>query len=167
MTGPLALDRLVEELSRQPGPAGPSLDRLAKLLLPAAEGAGEAEPRTPAARPTGDHLASWRALLRDIPFDRRSFDDRFRPGSWESVLGGLARHCDRFTDGAYDLPAPHRQTVGFLALLLITLTGLAESSDRRTTTGLTRAGIGDRPARPLGHDCPGVCGTPRPATAGA
>ncbi|MDG4770231.1 hypothetical protein [Solwaraspora sp. WMMD792] len=156
------LDQLVEELSRPPGPAGPDLDRLAKLLLPAsgATAAGEtagARRTTATNRPTADDLASWRALLRDVPFDRRSFDDRFRPGSWTAVLDGLARHCDRLADGAAALPVPRRQTVGFLALMLITLTGLAESSDRRTATGPARAGTADGDAPPPGHDCPGVC----------
>ncbi|MFY1632805.1 hypothetical protein ACN27F_05850 [Solwaraspora sp. WMMB335] len=157
MTGRPTLDQLVEELSRPSGPAGADLDRLAKLLLPAAAMGADAHRPRPAHRPTTEDLAAWRALLRDIPFDRRSFDDRFRPGSWDAVLGGLARHCDRFTDGAVGLPAPHRQAVGFLALLLITLTGLAESSDRRTAAP-ARTVAADGNVAPPGHDCPGVCG---------
>ncbi|MFV2096058.1 hypothetical protein ACFHWS_12615 [Micromonospora sp. LOL_013] len=158
MAGRPTLDQLVEELSRPPTPPGPELDRLTKLLLPASGQAAAERRATAADRPTADELTSWRALLRDVPFDQRSFDDRFRPGSWKAVLDNLARQCDRLADGAADLPAPRRQTVGFLALLLITLTGLAESSDRRTATAPARAGTADGSAPLPGHDCPGVCG---------
>ncbi|MDG4829632.1 hypothetical protein O7627_09990 [Solwaraspora sp. WMMD1047] len=151
MTGSLTLDQVVEELSR---PAVPDLASLVRLLLPE-NPARSADP----ARLTAADLAAWRSLLRDIPFDRRSFDDRFRPGSWQATVNGLTGACGRYVGPASDdAPSLSRQVVGLLALLLITMTGLSESSDRRTGVAPTGAGHREGPGRSGGHDCPGICG---------
>jgi len=94
-------------------------------------------------------VEEWRAVLRDMPFDRRSFDDRFRPGSWDDVIERLRAWC---LDPAPRPEARAERLLGYLGLVLLTMMGLTESSHRRT-----RVGVGPKPGGEPSHDCAEVC----------
>lgn len=147
MAHQLTLDQLVAEL-RHIGDT--EVDRLdeSTALLQASEAGAEI----------------WRALLRDIPFDRRSFDDRFQPGAWDEVIAELTTWCGRFSDQSPWRHERHRRFFGFLGLFLLTLLGLEESSHRRTRVGSNaRTDAVRRRYQRNGsdagsHDCAALCG---------
>jgi hypothetical protein len=142
MAEQLTLDHLVDQLHDLHSADGERLDRLAASVLPGVE--------------------EWRAVLRDIPFDRRSFDDRFQPGRWSGVIDELRAWCLDF-DRRPDIEQErYRQLFGFLGLFLLTLMGLTESSHRRTRVGVAArpdgAGGPGGARSAASHDCAGVCG---------
>jgi hypothetical protein len=137
----LTLDHLVDQLHDLRTADGDRLDKLAARVLRGAE--------------------EWHSVLRDIPFDRRSFDDRFQPGQWADMIQELRAWCLDFDQRPAAQRERYGQLLGFLGLFLLTLMGLTESSHRRT-----RVGVGGQPEATGGsdaggvesHDCAGTCG---------
>ncbi|BCJ32725.1 hypothetical protein Athai_02280 [Actinocatenispora thailandica] len=94
-------------------------------------------------------VATWRALLRSVPTDRRAFESRYEK-DWDDTIARLAAHCRQ------PHPLRHDKLYGRLSVLLLTMLALDHSQRYRSYRG----GRPDAPgggATGLGHDCELLC----------
>ncbi|MGA8113447.1 MAG: hypothetical protein WCA46_07300 [Actinocatenispora sp.] len=93
-------------------------------------------------------VRSWRALLRSVPTDRRTFEARYE-ASWDDTLTTLAVWCRQ------SHPPRQARLYGRLGVLLLTLLSLDHSQryrSHRPAPGPSAEG----PAA-VGHDCAELC----------
>jgi serine/threonine protein kinase len=142
----LTLDSLIKGLDDLFSGDGSQQDQILERLVPSGAGSGRSPSRAPDAA-----VKNWRALLRQMPVDKRSFNDIYAPHTLDSMIESLGKWWLANESCEPALPCRDR-AIGFLGLLLVTWLGLIESDARRN---LSHSGPGS--IRRESHDCDLLC----------